>query len=122
MVGVAGKSFAVTLDGCEGGDTVCGLKKAIKKTNPDKIKCSAYALDLFLAVKDGAWLELDSHNVGKLQTIAAIEKLTQDEDLELDERDSLYSVLKTAPKTSTDQIHVRILFRVKSSSISWKVR
>ncbi|EGZ23828.1 hypothetical protein PHYSODRAFT_393751, partial [Phytophthora sojae] len=104
LVGVAGRSFEVTLDGSEGGDRVLELTEAIAKANPDE------ALKVFLAVKNGEWLGVNSEDVKKLrkgETTAFIEELT--EELDLDTASSLYGLLQTVPQLiSADQIHVLV--------------
>ncbi|KAE9275286.1 hypothetical protein PR003_g29378, partial [Phytophthora rubi] len=91
--------------------TVALLKKAIKDEKPNTIKCDADGLQLFLAKKDGAWLESDSEDVKKLkkgEKTGAVEALTSEEK-ELQGESGLQTVLTGMPKPSTDQVHVLVV-------------
>ncbi|KAG3072983.1 hypothetical protein PI124_g20861, partial [Phytophthora idaei] len=56
IVGVAGSAFPVDIDESR---SVGHLKKAIKEENSSTITCDAKDLQLFLAKKDGAWVDED---------------------------------------------------------------
>ncbi|KAI9905465.1 hypothetical protein PsorP6_014246 [Peronosclerospora sorghi] len=107
LVDVKGSAFPVNIDASE---CVGDLKDAIKAKNED-IKCPARKLQLFLAWKNGAWLESCSNDVEKLkqgELTTAIEELTK-ENKQLQGEDGLQKVLNGKPPPKLEQIHVLVL-------------
>ncbi|KAE9278958.1 hypothetical protein PR003_g28367 [Phytophthora rubi] len=99
-------------DGVEIDDDlpVWKLEDAIREKEKSKGRVIG-ELQLFLAKKDGAWLESDSEDVKKLkkgEKTGAVEALTSEEK-ELQGESGLQTVLTGMPKPSTDQIHVLVV-------------
>ncbi|KAG6962679.1 hypothetical protein JG688_00008496 [Phytophthora aleatoria] len=85
LTGVRGRSFLVHINVKK---SVAALKEAIKVKIPSTITCEPHELQLFLAKKDGKWLESSSEDAKKLkegETTAVIEALTQKDHELLDE-------------------------------------
>ncbi|KAL7688294.1 hypothetical protein Plhal304r1_c019g0066911 [Plasmopara halstedii] len=108
IVDTPGAAFSVRVDE---SDTVDDLKDAIKAKKPNKIKCDADELRLFLAKCGDAWLPSSTEDVKKLKKgvkTALIEALTE-EDQELQAEDPLNDVLSGMDPPLPRQIHVLVV-------------
>ncbi|POM76476.1 Crinkler (CRN) family protein [Phytophthora palmivora] len=86
-------------------------KRACDARNEDKVK-------LFLANKDGSWLDFCSEDVEKLKSgekTALIEALTREE-LELPRNSNIRTLLMNMPPPSMSQIHVLVIPKQKLSA------
>ncbi|KAI9906126.1 hypothetical protein PsorP6_014137 [Peronosclerospora sorghi] len=103
VVGVKGSAFSVKIDASE---SVGELKEAI--ATKQKYDFATSKLQLFLAWKNGAWLESRSNDVEKLkqgELTTAIEELTK-ENKQVQGEDGLQEVLNGKPPPKLKQIHV----------------
>jgi len=108
-----GRPFSIKIDADE---TVDDLKKKIKEENPNTIQCDAKDLQLYLALKDGAWLGSKASDVQVMKkgvVPETIQELMQ-EDMELDPVDTIGVCFvgeqeEKKPDIGTAQIHVLVV-------------
>jgi Crinkler effector protein N-terminal domain len=122
IVGEEGDAFSVKI---EDSKTVSDLKEAIAVKQ--KYNFAASKLQLYLAVKDGAWLISKSDEVKELKEgkmTSVVEALTH-KNLKLQGEDDLDEVLKGMQEPTSGEIHVLVVLPKQNEQqndkyVDWK--